>query len=258
MSDGSVLASRNYDSAANPRTSSSCRLLQECFGGKAMTDERFSDIDSLPLRPLEDPPVKTSGSNVRSLDLRIANPESQTGRRGGLWPIAVALVTGLLVGYVAGHGFRPDVSNSVAVGSSIQPTSAAPQATDTEWSERTVDEARDSSKSGATKVEVPAAARPIAPPPAKVLRRAPARATRDRTPHQGAGSLSVDSRPSGADVYLNNKRVGQTPISLSNVPAGPGVVRLERSGYRHWSSSVRLEAGQPARVTASLERASTQ
>jgi len=224
-----------------------------------MTDERFSDLDSLPLRPLKDPPVRTSGPSVRSLDLRIANPESRTRRRGGLWPIAVALVTGLLVGYVAGHGFRPDVRNSVAVGSSTQPTSAAPQVTGTEWSERTIDEPGDSSKSHATKVEAPAAPRAIAPPPAKVLRPAPARAKNDRTPQQqGAGSLFVDSRPSGADVYLNHKRVGQTPLRLSNVPAGPGVVRLERSGYRHWSSAVRLEAGQHARVTASLERASTQ
>jgi PEGA domain len=224
-----------------------------------MTDERFSDIGSLPLRPLEDPPVRESDSRVRGLDLRLANPESPALRRGGLWPIAVALVTGLLIGYVAGHGFRPAASNSVAVEPSIQTTSAAPPVTGAEWSERTIDEPSDGSKSDATKGEAPAAPRSIAPRPARVLRPVPARAESDRTPHlQGARSLFVDSRPSGADVYLNNKRVGQTPLSLSNVPAGPGVVRLERSGYRRWSSSVRLETGQHARVTASLERASTE
>jgi hypothetical protein len=205
-----------------------------------MTDERFNDIDSLPLRPLDE--------------------QSQTPSRVALWPIAVALMIGLLVGYVAGHGIQSGASDRVAVASSTQPTSAAAaHVTGTEWSERIIDEPSDSSTGSPTKVEAAAAPRVIAPPPPKVLRPAPARAKSDRTPYrQGAGSLFVDSRPSQADVYLNNKRVGQTPLSLSNIPAGPGVVRLERNGYRHWSSAVRVEAGRQARVTASLERASTQ
>ncbi len=67
------------------------------------------------------------------------------------------------------------------------------------------------------------------------------------------GSLSVDSRPAGAKVFIDDKPVGVTPIVLSQIGAGDHVVRLEQAGYRQWSSSVRIVAGERNRVTASLE-----
>jgi len=69
-----------------------------------------------------------------------------------------------------------------------------------------------------------------------------------------AGALVVDSRPTGAKVYLDGKLIGNTPLSLQTVAAGEHAVRLERDGYRHWSSSVRIVASEQNRVTASLER----
>lgn len=68
------------------------------------------------------------------------------------------------------------------------------------------------------------------------------------------GSLSVESRPAGATVFLNGRRVGETPMVLREVAAGSYALRLERAGYIRWSTSVRVVAGQPGRVTASLER----
>ena len=68
------------------------------------------------------------------------------------------------------------------------------------------------------------------------------------------GALSVDSRPSGANVFIDEKLAGTTPISLAEVAAGTHAVRLEREGYRRWSSSVRVTAGERNRVTASLEK----
>ena len=68
------------------------------------------------------------------------------------------------------------------------------------------------------------------------------------------GTLSVDSRPTGAKVFVDGKLVGTTPMSLPSVPAGSHAIRLEHDGYRHWSSSVRVVANEPNRVTASLER----
>jgi serine/threonine-protein kinase len=69
-----------------------------------------------------------------------------------------------------------------------------------------------------------------------------------------AGALTVDSRPDGARVFLDGRLVGTTPLSLPQVAAGEHAVRLEREGYRRWSSSVRVAGGQGQRVTASLER----
>ena len=68
------------------------------------------------------------------------------------------------------------------------------------------------------------------------------------------GALSVDSRPTGARVFLDGKLIGTTPLAVSTVRAGEHVVRLERDGYRRWSSSVRVVASEQNRVTASLER----
>lgn len=68
------------------------------------------------------------------------------------------------------------------------------------------------------------------------------------------GALVVDSRPEGAKVFLDGKLVGTTPMSLPSIAAGEHTVRLERDGYKNWSSTVRVAGPGQNRVTASLER----
>jgi hypothetical protein len=68
------------------------------------------------------------------------------------------------------------------------------------------------------------------------------------------GALVVESRPSGAKVFIDNKLVGTTPLSLATIATGDHAVRLEREGYRPWMSRARVAAGERGRVTASLER----
>jgi hypothetical protein len=68
------------------------------------------------------------------------------------------------------------------------------------------------------------------------------------------GKLSVESRPDGAHVFLDGKPVGTTPLTMPSVSAGEHAIRIEREGYRRWSSSVRIVAGEQNRLTASLER----
>lgn len=68
------------------------------------------------------------------------------------------------------------------------------------------------------------------------------------------GTLVVDSRPTGAKVFLDGRPVGNTPLSMREVRAGEHAVRLEHDGYRRWSGSVRVVAAEQNRVTASLER----
>jgi serine/threonine-protein kinase len=69
-----------------------------------------------------------------------------------------------------------------------------------------------------------------------------------------SGALAVDSRPAGARIFVDDKEVGTTPMALPSVSVGLHVIRLEHEGYRRWSSSVRIIAGEQNRVTASLER----
>ena len=67
------------------------------------------------------------------------------------------------------------------------------------------------------------------------------------------GSLYVDSRPRGATVFLDNRSVGQTPLSLSDVSIGTHVVRIEMAGKKPWTTTARVVAGETARVTGSLD-----
>ena len=72
-------------------------------------------------------------------------------------------------------------------------------------------------------------------------------------PDTFVGTMLVESRPVGARVFLDGREVGRTPMVLSDVRAGSHVVRLELDGYRTWTTSARVVAGERRRVAASLE-----
>jgi hypothetical protein len=67
-------------------------------------------------------------------------------------------------------------------------------------------------------------------------------------------SLLVESRPGGASVIVDGKRFGTTPLSIPSLFIGAHAVRLEMAGYKPWTASVRVVAGEKNRVAASLER----
>ena len=94
--------------------------------------------------------------------------------------------------------------------------------------------------------EVPGPTAKAAPPP-------PAR-PRPASQESFVGSLTIESRPDGAKVFVDGRLAGATPLVLPQIGAGEHVVRLEHDGYRNWSSSVRIVAGEKNRVTASLEK----
>jgi eukaryotic-like serine/threonine-protein kinase len=74
------------------------------------------------------------------------------------------------------------------------------------------------------------------------------------TTGRATGALAVDSRPTGARVFLDGKPIGTTPLMVPSVAPGDHAIRLELDGYRPWTSSVRMVAAESNRVTASLER----
>jgi hypothetical protein len=92
--------------------------------------------------------------------------------------------------------------------------------------------------------------------PARRAAEPPARPAAPTLPRGGSffGSLSVESRPAGAKVFIDGKLSGTTPLVLPQVGAGEHAVRLEHDGYRRWTSSVRVASGERNRVTASLEK----
>ena len=74
------------------------------------------------------------------------------------------------------------------------------------------------------------------------------------SPARAAGSVFVESRPPAAQVFLDGERVGRTPVLLSDVGAGLHEIRIQRDGYRVWSTTTRVVASERTRVGASLDR----
>lgn len=68
----------------------------------------------------------------------------------------------------------------------------------------------------------------------------------------GYGTISVTSSPTGAEVYVNNAKVGITPVTSNEVQPGSYTVTIRLSGYTEWSSVTEVTAGSTSSVSASL------
>lgn len=68
------------------------------------------------------------------------------------------------------------------------------------------------------------------------------------------GQLRVSSSPSGAEVYLNDRYAGKTPLFMEEVRAGEYIMRVEQSGYQTWSRTIRINANRTTTMHANLER----
>lgn len=66
------------------------------------------------------------------------------------------------------------------------------------------------------------------------------------------GDVSVESSPSGADVYLDNAYKGFAPLTIHNVPTGSHVVMLRMGGHQDFQYTVQVSGGQTASVIGGL------
>jgi hypothetical protein len=96
----------------------------------------------------------------------------------------------------------------------------------------------------------PVAPRPLAP--VVPVERGVARISQPRSEPLRSAAIVVVSRPSGASVTIDGRRVGATPVVMPSVAAGTHVVRIQRPGYRPWVTRVHVAEGARARVAASL------
>ncbi|MEW6323619.1 MAG: PEGA domain-containing protein, partial [Acidobacteriota bacterium] len=74
-----------------------------------------------------------------------------------------------------------------------------------------------------------------------------------RSAPSATAAVTFETRPAGATVLLDGSRVGVTPLVLPSVTPGRHTVRFERAGYRPWTTTIAVRAGEPVRVAASLE-----
>lgn len=73
-------------------------------------------------------------------------------------------------------------------------------------------------------------------------------------PERASGALVLDSRPSGARVYVDGALVGTTPMQIDAITGGDHAVRFEMDGFGPWSTTAKVAAGGKTRVSGSLER----
>jgi serine/threonine-protein kinase len=66
------------------------------------------------------------------------------------------------------------------------------------------------------------------------------------------GSLVIMSRPPGAAVSIDGRASGITPLTLNTISPGEHRIRLERSGYQPWTTTIKVVSGERARIAASL------
>jgi len=72
-----------------------------------------------------------------------------------------------------------------------------------------------------------------------------------------AGTLSIDSRPVGANVFVDGQPVGTTPVLLPDILPGLHVVRVQLAAHQEWISTVQVVPDDRNRVTATLEEGET-
>ncbi len=158
----------------------------------------------------------------------------------GAAALAVGLLTGFAGGYITGqrNGIAPPPMPSppmpVREAPPVEPL--PPEMPAQSYTETPVTEAA-----------APIATAEVTPPPVP-------RASMTRPAStSGTGALFVLSRPSGAQVFVDERLVGTTPLSLSDVAAGTHAVQITLPGHQRWTTAVSVRGGESARVAASLE-----
>lgn len=69
------------------------------------------------------------------------------------------------------------------------------------------------------------------------------------------GILAVESKPSAAQVYVDNRFKGETPFTLYNIPAGQHKVVIRKDGYLDYEKMVTVQVGRTESVDISLNSA---
>ncbi|MGH9256482.1 MAG: PEGA domain-containing protein [Vicinamibacterales bacterium] len=227
----------------------------------SLADGRLPLSDPLLLFACEDPTAVVKTGEVTSRISapacpRLVSPSVERARRqapNGRWIAGTTmLVVGLLIGYAAGiatttgkpepqnasgNSYAADHADSASRPVAIQATAdqsyAGPSA-------EAVNDERQVGEPNSRTSPPQSSRRPLSP-------------SVGTEPATALGVLHVESRPTGAQVHLNDRLVATTPFRLYRVPSGSHTVRMELEGYKPLSTSVDVAGGSLVRVAGSLE-----
>ncbi len=68
------------------------------------------------------------------------------------------------------------------------------------------------------------------------------------------GALAISSDPPGGEVWIDNRRAGQTPLRLDSLAPGTYRVEVRLKDYLPWRKEVQVSPDVPARITARLQQ----
>jgi len=112
-----------------------------------------------------------------------------------------------------------------------------------------IEYAADSPEANAAPEPAPAVS---APAPARSSASTPARASASASPATAAPSLTVTSRPSGANIFVNGQRqYMQTPAKI-DLPPGAYRIAVTKPGFEPYAAQVEILAGKPAQLDAEM------
>jgi hypothetical protein len=155
-----------------------------------------------------------------------------------MWPLALALVVGLTIGFAGGYGVgtREHASRAVAAPPAVAET---PARAGREFTESAVPDA-----------PKPAASEPAAPAPAP-----PRTSDVGSTTAENDGRLLVRSTPAGARVFVDGNEQGRTPAVVRDLPRGEHRVRVTQDGYTTEERRVVITPARPSQsMTIPLAR----
>jgi formylglycine-generating enzyme required for sulfatase activity/uncharacterized RDD family membrane protein YckC len=78
--------------------------------------------------------------------------------------------------------------------------------------------------------------------------------TRGKPEPSERGSLIVQTEPTGATVYFNEKLVGTSPFKIKELPARTYKVKIIKEGCDVWERDVSVKAGETEEISAQLDR----
>jgi serine/threonine protein kinase len=233
---------------------------------RAAEDERPTLVPEEVVRPAASAPVAREAMAPVVEPAQVppappAPPVSLSGMaleksRSAIWPLALALVVGLLVGFAFGYGFgtRDRGSAGTQVATAPAPSTSSQPAPPASGGPASTPSASPSAAPAATAPQAnPPAQRPSAPE-----RTAPRPQERASTPAPAAesGRILVRSTPAGARVTVDGRDAGQTPATVTNLAMGTHSVRITHQGYLPAERRVRIRNTQPAQsIEVELEEA---
>jgi hypothetical protein len=222
---------RDVDLAAEPERRFDVTEFQESTFTGPEREEQEEKVAAVVVEPPE--PIEPLESTAPVEPVRRRNRP-----RPVLLPVALTLLLGLFVGFVAGYlvGARDRGAEGIP--------SELPQASEAEPTTTTASEPQ---PPPSTAAPPEASERPPEPAPSPAARGAPPVPT-------ARGRLVVRSTPPGAQVFVNGRRRGTTPLSVRDLVAGTYTVRVAREGFREATQRVSIGRSGAREVNIRLAR----